>query len=166
MVSRIILTSVIALTMCGTGFAEEKTGTQAKLVGGTFKTLAKAYVTTANIEQLKEKNIKRIESMKESWFRMRYAEVWDVVQRMPEKTRKKYNVTAGMTKSEAVDLIRSMDKKKICEIIDQAPDQVIYDEFRKELAKNGKSSEGNVMTRVSEIWNDIVGKINKKQTSN
>jgi hypothetical protein len=153
---------VLAFSLCFQGFAvaAEKVTVQEKVVGGTFKTMAKAYIATADIRQLKDKNIKRVESMRNDWFAKKYAEVYKVIKDLPPQLRTKYGVKENMTKARVVAVIRSLDKKQIYEIIDQVPDPMISQQFNAQFAsKEGQSQEG-LTDRIRGIWDKVVAKVN------
>ena len=152
---------VLAISLCFHGFAvaAEKVAVQDRVVGGTFKTMAKAYIAAADIGPLKENNIKRIESMREDWFKQKYAEVYQVIGELPPEVRAKYRVKDGMTKREAIALIRSLDKKDMYEIIDKVPDPAIARQVNARFSsKEGGDKEG-LMERVGAIWQKVVAEV-------
>jgi hypothetical protein len=135
---------------------------EARVVGVTFKSLAKAYVATADIAQLKAKNIKRIESMQEEWFDRKYAEVYRVAKTLPLQVRTKNGITEQMTKQQAIRVVESFNKNKLYEIIDKVPDPVIAEEFNTYLKGDGTQPDGgNLMSKISRAWDKIVTRINR-----
>ncbi|MDP2905094.1 MAG: hypothetical protein Q8O22_02170, partial [Candidatus Omnitrophota bacterium] len=66
-------------------------------------------------------------------------------------------VTPGMTKEQAVRAVQSLDKKKIYEIIDAAPDAMPARLFKEHLSRTSQqlqSSQLAVQTR--RIWNKLI----------
>jgi hypothetical protein len=151
---------LLSLSLTGPLCAAENVSAEARVVGSTFKTLAKAYVATADIAQLKAKNIKRIEGMKDEWFDLKYTEVYRVIKALPAQVRTKYGITEDMTKAQAVRVIQSLDKNKIYDIIDKIPDPVIAEEFNRQL-KDDEEQGGNLMSKINKVWDKIVAGINK-----
>ncbi|MDP2905269.1 MAG: hypothetical protein Q8O22_03070, partial [Candidatus Omnitrophota bacterium] len=93
-----------------------------KIISAVLKNLARAFTATADIEKIKRENIAKIERMDEEKFRKRSTNVCNAIREMSGFMREKYGVTPGMTKEQAVRAVQSLDKKKIYEIIDAAPD--------------------------------------------
>lgn len=157
------ITMVLAFILCFQGlvFSAEKPTVQDRVVGGTFKTMAKAYIATADIGKLKNSNIKRIESMRADWFNKQYAEVYALIKDLPPKLRKKYDVRPGMTKAEAITIIRSLDKKQIYAIIDQVPDPMINQQFNAQFSGKENDTDTGLMDRVHMIWGRVIAAVNK-----
>jgi hypothetical protein len=152
---------VLAFSLCFQSFAvaAEKVTVQDRVVGGTFKTMAKAYIATADIRQLKDNNVKRVESMREDWFEKKYAEVYKVIKDLPPALRAKYRVREDMSRAQVIALIRSLDKKQIYEIIDQVPDPMISQQFNAQFSqKDGEDKEG-LMGRIQTIWQKVVAEV-------
>ncbi len=161
-----ILGSVLSVGFLGTLFAAENVGGEAKIIGETFKALARAYVLTADIAQLKDKAVQRIESMKEARFQRKYADVYRIARQLPSRIRSKDGITPEMTKLRAIRIVRSLDKKMLYEMIDNIPDPVIAQEFHEHTAKNADGPEGgDLFSRVSRTWGELVKKINKSLAS-
>ena len=161
MLRRIVIIYILTLGLTATAFAADNPTTEERLVGGTFKTLAKAYVATLNVEDLKAKNIKRIESMKPEWFSRKYAEVYGVAKELPPKIKAKYRITERMTKNEAISIVETLDKPKLYELIDNVPDPVIAEKFFDHLPGDGSKSGGNLMDSIGQAWDKLVKKINR-----
>ena len=159
MTKKFILALVFAVCFQGLSMSAEKVTVQERVVGGTFKAMAKAYIATADINKLKEKNIKRIEIMREDWFDQKYAEVYKVIKDLPPGLKEEYRVTAGMPKSRAIAIIRSLDKKKIYAIIDQVPDPMISQQFNAQFSH--KEGAASLTDRIHMIWGKVVSVANK-----
>jgi hypothetical protein len=154
--------SILVLSLCfqGLALAADQVTVQERFVGGTFKTMAKAYIATADIRQLKDKNIKRIENMREDWFNKKYAEAYKVIQDLPSKIRTRYGIKANMTKAQAIAVIRSLDKKQIYEIIDQVPDPMISEQFNAQFSHKSGDTKDNLTDRIGKIWAKVVAEVN------
>jgi hypothetical protein len=141
------------------GLAADNATFQEYVVGSTFKTMAKAYIAAADLAALKEKNIRRIEGMKASWFERQYAEVYDIIRDLPAKIREKYHLRPVMSKAEVIAVIRALDKKAVNEIIDAVPDKAIA----AQLARNSEETTGekaDLMRRITQVWDKIVAAMN------
>ena len=162
---QIVLGSVLSAGFLGTLFAAENGGVEAKIIGETFKALARAYVATADITQLKDGGVERIEIMREARFHKKYAEIYKVVKELPPQIRSENGITEEMTKPHAIRIVRALDKKRLYEIIDNIPDSVIAEEFHERTAKNPEGVKGeDLLLKVSKAWNALVMKMNKKTT--
>ena len=157
---RIMMVLIFSLCCQGIVLAEKVT-VQDRMVGGTFKTMAKAYIAAADIGKLKEKNIQRIKIMREDWFEKQYAEVYAIIKDLPPGLKEKYGVTEGMSRGRAIGIIRSLDKKKICEIIDQIPDPVIHQQFNAQFSHDDGAPKLGLMDRIKMIWAKVVAAANK-----
>lgn len=162
---KIVLGIVLSLSLTGVVFAAENASVETKVIGATFKTLAKAYVATADIEKLKVKKVQRIESMNEEWFDEKYAEVYLDIRQMPPAIPKKYGVTERMTKSQAIRIIRSLDKKKLYEIIDNLPDAVITEKFNEQFRGDGTAEHVSLQDKIARAWDKFLIKINQGASS-
>jgi hypothetical protein len=161
-VAILILGLVILTGSFSLGMAAGEPGVEAKIVGPAFKTLAKAYVATANLKEVRSKSVARVESMREDHFRKRYAQVYAVLNKLPVKLLIKYGVTQSLSKDQAVVLIRGLEKKDLYEIVDAVPDEVIAQEFRKTFENDDlQGSASSLMVRVKETWGDIMKKIDE-----
>ena len=156
------LVCVLALGLCfqGSVLAAEQVTVQERVVGGTFKTMAKAYIATADIRQLKDKNIKRVESMRDDWFAKKYAEVYKVIKDLPPQLKAKYRIKEGMSKAQVIAVIRSLDKKQIYEIIDQVPDPMISQQFNAQFSQKDGEPKENLTDRIGRIWGKVVSEVN------
>jgi hypothetical protein len=159
--NRIIMVLAFILCFQGLVLAADNPTVRDRVVGGTFKTMAKAYIATADIGKLKNSNIRRIESMRPDWFNKQYAEVYTVIKDLPPKLRKKYGVRPGMTKAEAITIIRSLDKKQIYAIIDQVPDPMINEQFNAQFSGKDNDADTGLMDRVGIIWGRVVAAVNQ-----
>lgn len=140
-------------------FAQEKESIEDRIIGSTFKTLAKAYVAIADINKLQKSNIDKLNNMDEEKFERRYVKVYEVIKDLPSSLRTRHKVTGHMTKQEAVQNIQSLNKKKICEIIDFVPDTIIANHFKQYLKKKKQEiQKSNIVAQVQDFWNKIIKK--------
>lgn len=140
-------------------FAEENVSIQDRIIGSTFKALAKAYVVTADIGKLKQKNIDKINKMDEGKFQDRYSKVYAVLKDLPSGLTNYYRIGPGMTKGEVIESLESLDKAKMYKIIDAVPDTVIAAQFKAYLAKTREQiQESNTVEQIKKFWNKIIKK--------
>ena len=158
---RIMLVLMMCFCFQGLSIAQEKVTVQDRIVGGTFKNMARAYIAATDIEKLKDKNIKRIRSMRKDWFEKQYAEVYLVIKDLPPQLREKYRVRPDMTKGQAIAIIRSRDKKQVYEIIDQVPDPMISQQFNAQFTHEDGQAKAGLMDRVRVIWAKVLAAVNK-----
>jgi len=151
---------LVSVCCCGSLWAAENDGMDVRVIGATFKTLAKGYVATADIERLKAGKIARIEKMKKEWFAAKYAEVYPLLSELPPRLKTKYGVTEGMTKTRAEEIIRGLDRKKMYEIIDNVPDRLVAEQFREQLRKDGQAG-GTLQDKIGRIWSKAVAALGK-----
>jgi hypothetical protein len=155
----LILLSVVLFILPTAAFATETEKISERIIGATFKALAKGFVATQDIQRIKQNNIKKIRNMPEEKFRLRYARVFSVVKDLPLDLRLKYNINAQMTKAQAVQNISSLDKPKVYKAIDSIPDKFITHQFRAYLvAKKQDIANSNVIQQIKKFWR---GKVKK-----
>ncbi len=143
-------------------YAQENISMSDKIIVITFKSLAKAYAATANIEKLKKDSIDKIKKMNDDKFKRRYGQVYETLKDLPPFLMVKYGITKDMTKEQAIGNIKSVDKKKIYEIIDSIPDKAISDQFKQYLNKNKQGIQrNNIIEQVNKMWNKMMGKIKR-----
>lgn len=166
-IEKSILTKITLLLMLGTclhGFiyAQEDISMADKIIAITFKSLAKAYTATVDIDRLKEDGIDKIKKMNDEKFQRRYSQVYAALKDVPLFLKVKYGITKDMTKEQAIRSIKSADKKKIYEIIDSIPDKTICGQFKEYLNKNKQEIQrSNIIGQVNKIWNKMMEKIQR-----
>ncbi len=128
------------------------------LIGSTFKTLAKAFVAGADIEEIKEQNIFKLIKMNEDKFHRQYVKIYAVLKECPS-LREAYGFSEFTTKDLVIENIRALDKKKINQIIDLVPNAVIAAQF-KEYLKSLKEElqQNNLFVQINQSWNKIIGR--------
>ena len=136
-----------------------------KIIGLTFKSLAKAYVVTLNINKFKEKYINKLERMEEEKFRTRYAKVYESIKELPPHLKATYGITEHMAKEEAIRNIESLEKKKAYEVINAIPDKLIAKLFKQHLSEKKEEiqrGKKNIVKQIKQLWSKIIEKAEKK----
>jgi hypothetical protein len=138
-------------------FAAEKTSLGDKVTGATFKSIAKAYITVVDFEKLKKANIERIKGMDEEKFKKRYAKSYRVISELPQKVKTTYGIDEYMSKQQAIRKINSMNQKKMCEIIDSIPEEVIAKYFKEYISTSKQNiKDSTFLEQVRSFWERIV----------
>jgi len=135
----------------------QKTGVVDNIIGSTFKTLAKTFTATVDIDKLKKYNIERLKKSDENKFRRQYLKVYNTVKDCPWIIGR-YGLTQDLSKAEAIDKINSLDKKKIYQTINAVPNSFIADQFKSYLAKKEEEiKKSDIKGQVGRLWGQIVG---------
>lgn len=128
------------------------------MIALTFKGLAKAFIATQN----KDKLIEKLNSLDNKKFRIKYARAYKAIKGSPSFTLS-YGFRDDMAKEELIKKIKSWNKKKMFEIIDAIPDEIISVEFKRYLnAKTAKSQKGEELEQVAWTWNEIIERLGIK----
>jgi len=163
---RFVIFTVILLLITGLCFqsylfAQEKVGTEDKVIGSTFKILAKAFILMADMDKLKKNNIEKLNKMGEEKFEKRYAKVYEVIKDLPSELKVSHGITEDMSKEQAIKNIASFDKKSIYETIDSVPDKIIATQFRQYLnEKKQEIQKSNLLEQINKFWSKMIGKVN------
>lgn len=161
---RIILLSITGLCFPGFTFALEKVSLQDRLIGSTFKTLAKGFVAAMDIDKFKKDNISKINKLNPDKYKRKYAKVYDSIKELPSELKIKYGIIKEMPREQLIKDIESLDKKKAYELINSVPDTIIAKEFKKYLNERKRGiRESNFVKEINEFWNKISGKVYAKQ---
>lgn len=127
-----------------------------KIIGATFKMLAKSFVRVMDIEKLKKNNIAKIEKMNEGKFEKRRSKIYSFTKNLPENIRKSYAITPDVSRQEVITQIKLMDKRAFYEIIDKVPDQVIAGYFRQEILEGKeKLAKSNTVEEIRKFWSKV-----------
>lgn len=149
---------LLLLSLCFQSFifAEERSETADRIVGTTFKALAKAFVLATDIDKLKQNNIARLEKMDGEKFKKRYAEVYEATEGLPAELKLSYGITEEMPKEQAIKDIKSLDKKKLYGLIDAIPDAIIARQFEQYLSETKQDfMKSNLVEQVTKFWNKL-----------
>ncbi len=154
---------LLILSLCFQGYihAEERVSMEDRLIGSTFKTLAKAFVAVADINKLNKNNIDKLSKIDKYKFQSRYAKVYAVIKDLPYHLKTKYGITEHMTKEQVIKDIESLDKKRIYEIIDSIPDKIIANQFKQYLDNKKQGiQKSNMVKQINRFWNELIRKVN------
>ena len=137
--------------------AADQGGMTDAVVGSTFKTMAKAYVVTADLEKIKAQSVKRLGSMSDELFQFKYTRFYRVLGDLPEAVRLQFGLTSGMSRQRAISVVRGMDKKKLAQIIDAIPNATVAREFW------GRPGEEDVSLseRMARFWHRVALKFDR-----
>jgi len=153
----------LILNLCFPGFllAEGKTSVGDQIIGSTFKTLAKAFVVTADIPALQQNNINKLKKMNGEKFKQRYAKIYEVIKDLPDNLKVSYGIKEDMTQEQVIQSLKILDKKKIYAVIDAVPDEIIAKQFKQYLNRKKQAIEqSSVVEEMNKIWRKIIKKAN------
>jgi len=137
-------------------FAEERVDFKDKLIASTFKTLAKTFVSTVDLDNLKRDNIRRINKMNEAKFRKKFTEIYAIIKDLPISIKLEYGIREDMTKEQVVKEIGSLNKAAIYRLIDQIPDTFITSQFRNYLVRGKQEiQQNNLAAQISKVWDKM-----------
>ncbi|MCX5713997.1 MAG: hypothetical protein NT033_04135 [Candidatus Omnitrophica bacterium] len=86
-------------------------------------------------------------------FKKRYSKVYSVLKDLPEDIISKYGISQDMTRQEAIEQLRDLNKKKIYEFIDLIPDAVVAQQFRQYLLRHKAELEKlNILGQINIFW--------------
>jgi hypothetical protein len=157
--------SIILLFVIGSGFpscvfAQEKASLQDKIIGSTFKALARGFVTVIDMDKFKRDSIRKINKKSPDKYKKEYAKVYEVIRELPPELKIKYGIVENMSRAEVIRNIESLDKKKACLLINSIPDAIIAKEFKKYLnTKKRKVQESNLVKEIHEFWDKALAKV-------
>lgn len=159
---RIILLLVMGIGFQSCAFAQEKVSLQEEIIGSTFKTLAKGYVSVMDVDKFKNDSIEQINKSSPDKYKRKYAKVYELIKELPFNLKIKYGITENMPKEQLIKDIELLDKQKIYEAIDLVPNTIIAQEFKRYLNKQKQGvQESNLVKEINEFWNKVLAKINK-----
>jgi len=155
----IVLLSIAGLCLWSPVFAQENISIEDRIIGSTFKVLAKGYVAITDINKLKENNIRRLNKMDEEKFQRHYVKTYPVIRDLPLSFKARYKISEHMTKQEVIQDIEELDKEKIYGIIDSLPDAFIANNFKQYLNKQRqKIQNSNIVGQINYCWDKIIKK--------
>lgn len=149
-----ILSSMFIKRDANSGWNKALNMGEDKVIGSTFKTLAKTFVVMSDIDKIKKSNLARLNKMKPDKFKKQYAKAYVALRDLPDDIKATYKITEDMSKEQAIINSESLDKQKIYEIIDAIPDAVISGEFKKYLSSRGEEVRNSgLVEQVTKFWN-------------
>ncbi len=126
-----------------------------RIIGSTFKTLAKAFISTIDIEKLKKGNIDKLNKKDEAKFRKQYAKAYKVLRECLEITER-YGLKEDLTKQEAIEKIRRIGKKDMLGVLNSIPDTFIAGQFSAYLKEKKQEMEkSNLVAQINHLWAKI-----------
>ncbi|NTV29811.1 MAG: hypothetical protein HGA80_07010 [Candidatus Omnitrophica bacterium] len=159
------VSAVIFMLCAGGAGAEVRSSVQDRLASATLKSLSKAYLATADLEELKTRNITKLKAMDEEEYQERYALAYDTLKDLPDDLKQRYAITEHMTREQALAQISALDKQQIYEAIDQVPDELVarklQEYFQQEDADN-KDKNKNILSRVGDLWKEVTGELGRE----
>lgn len=133
----------------------EKTTLTDNIIGSAFKSLAKAFIATADIEKIKKNNAEKLKKMDEARFRKRYEKVYNIIKDCASLTEA-YGLDKDLTKQQAIEKINSLDKKGACKIVDSVPNSLIANQFKLYLnEKKQEIEKSNLSLQIQRLWKKI-----------
>jgi len=129
-----------------------------QVVSSTVKYLARAFVAQTDIEDLKQRNILRIEKNSDAKFKERYAKAYVILNKLPQSLLDKYSIREQVSKEEVIARIRVLTKDDLLNIVDAIPDDFIVNSLE-QYVKNKKDILGsNMVGSLHRIWGFITRK--------
>lgn len=137
-------------------YAQDRASVMDHAVAVTFKTLAKGYVATVDLEKIKKNQIAHLNKMNDEKFKKHFQKVSLVLKSLPSEFRIKYGLKDSMTKEDITEKISRLDKKDINQMIDDVPDAFIVFQFKQYLGSLKEDFEqSNVIQKIHEFWDKI-----------
>jgi shikimate dehydrogenase len=129
-----------------------------KIIGTTFKNLAKAYIAMLDIKKFKESKIAELNRMDTAKFREHYAKTFGLIKECP-LLNAKFGIDENLTRQEAVSKLNSLDKKEMYEIVDSIPDTVVTNQFKMYLDRQKEEIKNkNLVEQINYIWDKVLNK--------
>lgn len=136
----------------------QKPDLQNALIVSTVKTLAKAFISTQEKDQLVEK----VGALDNQKFIRTYDRAYQTIRQYP-RLMEQYGLKEHMRKEEFLQQLSSWDKNKMFSFIDALPDELIIAETRRYLARSESSQRHtDYISRICQIWDDVLGRFGMK----
>jgi hypothetical protein len=152
----ILAAGIAVLVFFNTGFSAEakkvSVSTEDLIVGSTFKTLAKLFISSQNKDRL----IDSLTRMDEQKFQRRYTRVYAVI-KDSTAILNRYGFKQDTTKTNIISKIKTMDKKEMLAVIDSISDTAITRQFRLYLLERKQTLENsNSVEQMVGMWNRLI----------
>lgn len=133
--------------------AQDKSFAEGQMVGmvNMLKFMAKAYVKSADLEKIKNKNIKKINDISDAEFKQNYALAYSYI----GQSEMSAGFKDSMSKQQVINVIKSLDKAMLTKMIDEIDSAFIAGEIKKQLAMTNQDSSKFNMQAVTKVWTDI-----------
>ncbi len=133
-----------------------------RLIGFTFRNLARAFVLTQDLDKTKNDLVGKIAKMDEEKFYSFYYDFYEHVYDFGFLVNK-YKLCEDMARDDVVKIIKSWNKNVLYEIIDNIPDNIIVREFNHYLSYAKKDGEDlNKLEQLSKAISRMIEKIKAK----
>ncbi len=143
---------------CGESFSD-------KIIGSTFKIMAKTFVKTVNMDKLKSVNIAKLQKMSDDKFAKKNLKVYEFTKDLPLDLKEKYCVSDHMTRQQAIDNINSLDKKEVYALINKIPNTLIATKFRQYVNNSRqKVVDSNLVGYIKNMWSGFAGRATSDET--
>ncbi len=130
-----------------------------RVIGSTFKMLAKTFILAVDLEKLKKHNIAKLRAMDEQKFGRKYLPVYAVITQCPA-FQARYGLGREISREQLIKKITALNKQGCFWIIDSIPDDVIASQFREYLAEKKQEIKGNnLLEQIQQVWNKIMRKV-------
>jgi hypothetical protein len=134
---------------------------QERLISSTFKTLAKTYISAADFSALKKNTLARLEPLDNDSFHEKYPRALKLIDDAPA-LRKQFGLHSDMSVEQAIVFIRSLDKKKVFNVIDAIPDQAVARHVAQDFSSATQSvNSKNVADQVAAVWRDLQDRLDR-----
>ena len=131
-----------------------------RVVGMTFRGLAKTFVFVLDLERLKKKGVKKVSKMNDAKFKKKYDAIAPFLNELPDGMKDRYGIGSQMTRERVLQNIKSITKEDMFGIIDAVPDRVISNIFMDQLKKDKESAkQGNLAQQIKDTWEKGVSKM-------
>ncbi|HAJ56601.1 MAG TPA: hypothetical protein DCL35_02400 [Candidatus Omnitrophica bacterium] len=132
-----------------------------KVIGTTFRGLARSFVAMTDINKLRESNIAKLEKMSDDKFSKKYTKVYAILKDLPEDVKHRYAITPAMTREQAIANMKNLDKKQTYKLIDVVPNMVIANAFYKNFKQESKNvvKKETMVERIKTIWQSMMKKV-------
>ena len=155
-----IMILMLAANLQSPVLALDKVSLQDRVIGSTFKALARRFVAVLDFDKFKKDNINRINNIPSDKFKIKYAQVYETLKDLPPELKTKYGITENMSKEQVIKDIELSDKKSIYESINAVPDTFIVKEFKKYLnQKKQDTRKADLVKEINVFWNKILAKV-------
>ncbi|MBI5873615.1 MAG: hypothetical protein HZB36_05675 [Candidatus Omnitrophica bacterium] len=132
-----------------------------KVIGTTFRGLARTFVAVTDIDKLRDRNVAKLEKMSDDKFSKKYANVYDILKDLPEDVKQQYAITPAMTRQQAIANMKNLNKKETYKLIDAVPNMVIANAFYKNFKHDTKNvvEKETMVERIKTAWQSMIKKV-------
>ncbi|MFC1593743.1 hypothetical protein ACFL38_00250 [Candidatus Omnitrophota bacterium] len=135
-----------------------------KIIASTLKLLATTYVRTVDLDNLKQKNIKRIAKKDPEKLNRELLRLHETIQGTPVEEMLK--ITPNSSMEVVIARIRSLTKEELHSMIESMPDYTIGKKVKDYFTKRNKEVSGekkNIVLDVKALWKDIITRANPEE---